>query len=64
MKKKIKGFGIFVKAYGGLIGFSTDIGIAQKIKMTEFNEVSMSRSKDEFKIRPVTITYTLPKGKK
>lgn len=56
-KKTIKGFGVFVKDYGGLIGFSTTEEMAVKIAKTEFSEVSISRSWDDFKVKPCTITY-------
>lgn len=55
--KKVKGYGVFVKAYGGLIGFSTGLEMAEKLAKTEFAEVSMSRSLDDFKVRFCTITY-------
>jgi hypothetical protein len=57
VKKTVEGFGVFVRAYGGLIGFSTSVEMANKLAKTEYAEVSMSRSESEFKIKPVKITY-------
>lgn len=61
MKKKIKGYGVFCKDYGGLIGFSIDEEMAIKLMRTEFAQVSACRSEDEFNVKPCTITFTLPK---
>ncbi len=58
-KKKVDGYGVFVKAYGGLIGFSRDWEMANKLARTEAGEVSMSRSSDDFKVRACTITYEI-----
>lgn len=58
--KKVKGFGVFVQAYGGLIGFSTTEEMATKLAKTEYANVSISRSENEFKVLPCTITYDLP----
>lgn len=62
--KRIKGYGVFVRAYGGLIAFSNNENTARKIKITEFSQVSMSRSEDEFKIKPIEIRYSLPTTKR
>lgn len=57
--KRVKGYGVFCKAYGGLIGFSTTLYMAEKLAKTEYSEVSMSRSEDEFKVRYCIITYKI-----
>ncbi len=62
--KKIKGFGVFVRAYGGLIAFSRDFETAVKYSRHEYAQVSMSRSEDEFKVKEVTIRYSVPSKKK
>lgn len=62
--KQVSGYGVFVRAYGGLIGFSKEWYMAEKLAKTEYSEVSMSRSEDEFKVKPVTIRYSLPHTKK
>lgn len=57
---RVSGYGVFCKAYGGLIAFSTDMETAEKYRKHEYAQVSFARSEDEFKVRHVTITYTLP----
>jgi len=62
--KRVAGYGVFVAAYGGLIGFSKEYDMANKLARTEYAEVSISRSLDDFKVRPVTISYSLHSKRK
>lgn len=62
--KRVEGYGVFCEAYGGLIGFSNSMEMAEKLAKTEYAACSMSRSEDEFKVRYCTITYKLPKKSK
>lgn len=57
--KKVKAWGVYVKDYGGVICTAQTKEEAEQLRISEYSQVSMCRSEKDFKVVPVTITYTI-----
>jgi len=62
--KKIKGWAVYDKDYGGIIGAFPEKGQAIRFKYQEFASGSPARSEDDFKIKRVEIHIVAPKKSK
>ena len=57
--KTVKRWGVYIKAYGGIIEIARTKREATKLLYEAYGEVSMLRSISEFSVIPITITYKI-----